>query len=186
MDQDSEIDNLYRDRIEKNKIRALAFQTLIRSIGSENVESPSDAEDIVIFDTGGGRNSTITKRAWHIFEETNHRQEIRGYQDEGAGQICPIVNAVTKATIPGREMPVLLVINYAALIDDPNECESLIVPFEMMRHGIQCDLTPRNLGGEGCMLVDEECFNFGWDEEKLFFLFQNQMKKIWRSWNVLN
>ena len=65
-------------------------------------------------------------------------------------------------------MPVLLVINYAALIDDPNECESLIVPFEMMRHGIQCDLTPRNLGGEGCMLVDEECFNFGWDEEKLF------------------
>ena len=63
------------------------------------------------------------------------------------------------------------------LIDNPEECESLIVPFEMMRHGIQCDLTPWNLGGDGCMLVDEEYFNFGWDEEKLFFSISKPDKK---------
>ena len=67
-----------------------------------------------------------------FFEETNHRLEIRGCQDKEPGQICPIVNAVTKATIPGKEMLVLLVINYTAPIDDPAGNESLVVPFKVM------------------------------------------------------
>ena len=141
---------------------------MVRSIGPENLNEILESEDIVIFDTRGDRNTTITKKAWYVFEETNHCQEIQGHQDKEPGQVCLIVNAVIKATIPGREMSVLMVINYAILIEDPAEHKSLVVPFEMMRHGIKYDLTPRNLGGKGCMLVEEECLNFGWDEEKLY------------------
>eukprot|EP00957_Ditylum_brightwellii_P083430 6341728-Ditylum_brightwellii.AAC.1 len=46
----------------------------------------SNIEDAMVFNTGGGRNSTVTKRVWHIFETTNHTQIIRGYGNEGEGK----------------------------------------------------------------------------------------------------
>eukprot|EP00957_Ditylum_brightwellii_P127214 9699845-Ditylum_brightwellii.AAC.1 len=57
-----------------------------------------------------------------------------------------VVNATTKAWILGRKEPILMVVNYVALNDDDDENESLIVPFEMMRHGISVDLTPKQFG----------------------------------------
>ena len=36
-------------------------------------------DDVFIFDTGGGRNRKIKKMAWHVFEYTNHQQELHGY-----------------------------------------------------------------------------------------------------------
>ena len=38
--------------------------------------------DILIFDTGGEINGTITRRAWNIFEYTNHEQRLMVYQDK--------------------------------------------------------------------------------------------------------
>ena len=38
--------------------------------------------DIIIFDTGGGRNGTTKRRAWHVFEYKNHKQRLMGYQDK--------------------------------------------------------------------------------------------------------
>jgi len=62
-----------------------------------SVLSPSEDEDILILDTGGGKNSTITTSAWHVFERTNHVQEVRGYGEKGEGRTCAIVNAENKS-----------------------------------------------------------------------------------------
>ena len=35
--------------------------------------------DVLIFDTGGGRNVTITRIAWNVFEYKNHKQRLLGY-----------------------------------------------------------------------------------------------------------
>ena len=43
-----------------------------------NMESYKD-EDVLIFYTGGGCKGTITKSTWHVFEYTNHQQELCGY-----------------------------------------------------------------------------------------------------------
>jgi hypothetical protein len=128
-----------------------------------------DEPDVLIIDTAGGTTPTVTSRAWKITHRTNHRTAIRGYQEKGPGKICPIVHAITKAKIPGRNEPVLFGLNYATLVDDPTEHESLVVPFDMMRHGIPMDMTPATLGGTGGMTIDDEFFPFEFDEEKLFW-----------------
>jgi hypothetical protein len=43
-----------------------------------------------------------------------------------------VVNANTKVNIPGREDPVIFEVNYATLVDDNDEYESLVVPFEIV------------------------------------------------------
>ena len=90
-----------------------------------------------------------------MFEYKNHKQRIMGYQDESEGKVYPIVDAVTKAWIQGRYLPVLLVINYSTLFNDTYETEYLDIPFEMMKHGATFDMTPRNLGVDGGLYVDE-------------------------------
>ena len=77
--------------------------------------------DILIFDTVGGRNYNTTKRAWHVFEYTNHEYRLLVYQDKIEGKLYPIVNAVIKAWIQGRYLPNLLVMNYSTLLYDPYE-----------------------------------------------------------------
>ena len=52
--------------------------------------------DMLIFDTGGGRNGTITKREWHVFEYKNNKHRLLVYQDKSAQKDYPIVNTVTK------------------------------------------------------------------------------------------
>jgi hypothetical protein len=95
-----------------------------------------------------------------VFERTTHAQEIRGYGEVGNSQTCAIVNAATKAWVKDRDLPVILILNYATLNEDPEERESLVVPFEMMRHGIEMDLTPVCLGGTGSMVLQDEEFLF--------------------------
>jgi hypothetical protein len=48
----------------------------------------------------------------------------------------------TKVNIPGREDPVIFEVKYATLVDDNDEYESSIVPFDMMTHGIKVDMVP--------------------------------------------
>eukprot|EP00957_Ditylum_brightwellii_P187307 14265303-Ditylum_brightwellii.AAC.1 len=43
--------------------------------------------------------------------------------------------------------------------------ESLVVPFEIMRHGIETDLSPVCLGGTGSMILQDEAFLLEWDEK---------------------
>ena len=38
--------------------------------------------DILIFDTGGGRNVTITRIVRRVFEYKNHKQRLMRYQDK--------------------------------------------------------------------------------------------------------
>ena len=99
-------------------------------------------EQVLIVDTGGGTQPTITKRAWKVMFRHNTMISMQGYQSKASPQICAVVNATTKVTIPGREDPVIFEVNYATLIEDDNELESLVVPFTMMRHGIQLDMIP--------------------------------------------
>ena len=59
----------------------------------------------------------------------------------------------------GRNTPVLFHINNATLVDDKKEEESLCVTFNMMKHGIKCDLTPTKYGGKGGMTIEDEFFH---------------------------
>ena len=77
--------------------------------------------DILIFDKSVGSNGIIKRRAWHVFEYTNHEYRLLVYQDKIEGKLYPIVNAVIKAWIQGRYLPNLLVMNYSTLLYDPYE-----------------------------------------------------------------
>eukprot|EP00957_Ditylum_brightwellii_P098983 7540114-Ditylum_brightwellii.AAC.2 len=60
------------------------------------MEKEENVWDMLIFDTGGGSNSTIKKKAWHVFEKTNHKQYLHGNEDKGDPKECQIANAATK------------------------------------------------------------------------------------------
>ena len=116
--------------------------------------------DILIFDIGGRRNGTITIRVWHVFECTNNKQILLGYQYKSERKMYPIVYAVTKVWIQGIYLPVLLMINYATLLDDPDETEYSYVTFDMMKHGAKFGMTTRNLVRDGVLYVNGEYLTF--------------------------
>ena len=41
----------------------------------DNLEDDKE-KDVLIFYTGGGRNGTVKKRVWHVFEYTNHKKTL--------------------------------------------------------------------------------------------------------------
>ena len=126
--------------------------------------------DILILDTGGGRIPTITRRTWFILDRHAEQSAISGYQNHGDPTICPIVNGITKVHLPNRDQPILFLMNYATLIEDPHECESLCIPFAMMKHGITLDITPPTYGGTSCGLkISDQFLPFEFDGEKLYF-----------------
>ena len=71
---------------------------------------------------------------------TGDKNLISGYQDSSEPQACKIVNAITKVEIQGVDEPILLIMNYATLIPDEDESESLCQPFNLMVHGVQIDM----------------------------------------------
>ena len=127
---------------------------------------------ILIIDTGGGIQPTITKNAWKITNTYNIKISLSGYQSQEQPKECQVVNAVTKVLIPGREDPVIFEVNYATLVDDENEYESLVVPFEMMKHGIKVNMIPPKYGGKGAITIEDKQLPFTFDEEKLFWEIQ--------------
>ena len=140
--------------------------TEVRNLNSRS----GGGSDILVMDTGGGMNCTITKRAFHITDIIeNQKTALSGYQDKGEPKLCSVVNGNTKAFIQGKSDPVIFHINFATLIDDKDEMESLCVPFNLMSHGIQCDLTPTKYGGKGGIKIGEDFLPFEYDNEKLFF-----------------
>jgi hypothetical protein len=155
------------------------FRNVVRNI--ENGEKSE--KDILIIDSGGGRNATVTSKAWQVLHRTSHKTAMSGYQDNAPPKVCPIVNAATKATILGRESPVIFIIIYATLVEDSQENKSLYVPFDMMRHGVKMDLTPGKFGGEGGMRDEDEFFPFNFDDEKLFFEIERPTPEDMETYN---
>ena len=76
--------------------------------------------DILRFDTGCVRNSTIIRRAWHFFKQIIN-SDYWDTKIKNEGKVYPIVNAVTKLWIHGRDLPVLVVNNQSTLLDDSYE-----------------------------------------------------------------
>jgi hypothetical protein len=124
---------------------------------------------VLIIDTGGGTSPTITSNAWKVTHRYNTSISITGYQSKDPPINCAVVNAVTKAFIPGRMDPVIFEVNYATLIQDTEEFESLVVPFDMMRHGAQIDIIPTKYGGTGAIKTDDELLPYLFDDEKLYW-----------------
>jgi hypothetical protein len=89
------------------------------------------------------------------------------YSDVATSTTCLSVSMPPPSVV--QVTPRIFIINYATLVDDTQETESLCVPFEMMRHSVMMDMTPSKFGGEGGMRVEEEFFPFCFDDEKLFF-----------------
>ena len=63
----------------------------------------------------------MTKKAWIVTKVTNHRTALSEYQDERDPKICKIVNTVTKVKLTDGNEPILIGLNYATLVEDPNE-----------------------------------------------------------------
>ena len=82
-----------------------------------------------MIDTGGGKYPTMTERACQVLETSGQTTELLPYGSAGPARLCQIANVVIKAHFPNREMPVLFVLNHVNLLSDPNENESLAVPF---------------------------------------------------------
>ena len=141
---------------------------------------------MLIVDTGGGVQPTVTTQAWTITHRYNTKISIEGYQSKAPPQECTVVNAVTKVTIPGKTDPVLFEVNYATLIEDKNELESLVVPFELMKHGIRVDMIPPKYGGSGAIHVEGVPLPYLFDDEKFFGILQSQPKMIWILFHGLN
>ena len=135
-----------------------------------NETKRSQMDDVLIMDSGGGSIPTVTKRAFHISDVWHGRKsKLGGYQDKTEPVSRNIVNAVTKAHIHGLEQPVLLVLNYATLIDDPDESESLMVPFAMMRHGCLVNQLPMQHGGNPGVTVDSDFLPLQYDGNMLYY-----------------
>ena len=73
-----------------------------------------------------------------------------------------------KVWIQGRDLTVLLVINYYALLDDVNGTESSDIYFEMMKRVSAVDMKPSNLGSYGGLYVDEEYLPFLWENKNIY------------------
>ena len=97
----------------------------------------------------------------------NQMMSLRGYLRTD-GTICPVINAVTVAIPPGKMEEVLLVVNNATFVDNDNELESLLQPFQSMKHGVKFDLIPHEYGGRASMIMDDEEIPFENNTEKLF------------------
>jgi hypothetical protein len=126
-------------------------------------------QHVLIMDTGGGVTPTITANAWKVTYKCNVTMSMSGYQSKEPPVECAVVNAVTKVQIPGRMDQVIFEVNYATLIKDEHEYESLLVPFEMMRHGVKVDMVLPKYGGTGSISINDESLTFLFDDEKLYW-----------------
>ena len=87
----------------------------------EQYRDVEEEGDILIFDTGGERTESTIIIAWHLYEYKIHKQRLLVYQDKSKRNVYPIFNAGAKAWIRGRDILILLVMNYATLLYDTDE-----------------------------------------------------------------
>ena len=58
--------------------------------------------------------------------------------------------------LPGKMEEALLVVNNTTFVDNDNELESLLQPFQSMKHGVKFNLIPHEYGGKASMIMDDE------------------------------
>ena len=81
---------------------------------------------------------------WVVLDMTGENVTCNGYlkgNTSTTGTILPIVSAVTCVTAPNEE-PFLLVVHQATYYDNPEQNESLCLPFQAEQHGVKFSLTP--------------------------------------------
>jgi hypothetical protein len=59
--------------------------------------------------------------------------------------------------------------NRVCLLDDPEEHESLAIPFNFWANGVKCCMRPPEYGGSCGIHVEDQFFPFQWDKEKNYF-----------------
>ena len=130
----------------------------------------TEHDNVLVIDSGGGKQATVTARSCRILSETGLPPvEIQGYGSTGPSRTCRIVNVIIKAHVAHKDRPVLFILNRVCLLDDPNENESLAVPFNFWAHGVKCCMRPPEYGGSCGIHVENEFFPFQWDKEKVYF-----------------
>ena len=89
------------------------------------------------------------------------------------GPTLPIVLAITCINVEGRE-PILLLMNQACYYDDPQQDQSLCLPFQAEAHGVTFGLTPNdrmdtsgNLGQQK-MTIEGTEIPFTFDGRKMY------------------
>ena len=102
---------------------------------------------------------------WVVLDMTGENVTCNGYLKENTstiGTILPIVSAVTCVTAPNEE-PFLLVVHQATYYDNPEQNESLCLPFQAKQHGVKFSLAPShrecargNLGTQNIIIEDKE------------------------------
>eukprot|EP00957_Ditylum_brightwellii_P206514 15348790-Ditylum_brightwellii.AAC.1 len=122
LDNDDDDDNEEcLNKISDQYLSSPQYQSNHQGSMVQRMEKEENIWDVLIFDTGGGHNNTIAKKAWHVFEKTICKQYLCGYGNNRDPKECQIINAAAKAFIPRKEIPIILVVNYATLNEDPDE-----------------------------------------------------------------
>jgi hypothetical protein len=68
------------------------WSNTVRNLG----EGGRSEKDILIIDTGGGRNDRVTSKAWKVLYRTSHKKAMSGYQDKSTPKVCPIVKRLLR------------------------------------------------------------------------------------------
>ena len=114
--------------------------------------------------------------AWIILEETGEEVMCSGYireEGESSGQMLKIVSAATCVT-PANGEPFILIVHQACYHDDPDQNESLCLPYQAEQHGVKFDLTPKHRlnangdNGKQLIIIEDKEIDLEFDGRKMF------------------
>ena len=84
--------------------------------------------------------------AWHVLNETGEKIRCNGYlkgKHVLNGPLLPLVSAITCVQVENEEL-FLLLVNQICYYNDPNQDESLCLPYQAEKHGVTFSLIPRD------------------------------------------
>ena len=114
--------------------------------------------------------------AWEILEKTGEEVRCDGYikgENVMTGPILPIVSAAT-CVIPLEGDSFILIVHQACYNDDPDQIESLCLPYQAEQHGVRFDLTPKHRlnangqNGKQVMIIEDKKVPLIFDGRKMF------------------
>ena len=143
-------------------------------IATRRIVNEHEDKPILIMDTGADQ-CTCGGPAWIVLDSTGEEVRCNGWMkgDEKIGRILPIVSAVTCVDM-GNGDPFILVMHQACYYDNPDQIESLALPYQAEKHGVTFDLTPLNRlnangeNGQQKMTIEGRDIPFGFDGRKMF------------------
>ena len=104
-------------------------------------------DSILIIDTAANQ-CTCGGLAWTILDLTGEEVRCDGYikgKDRMTGPTLPIVSAATCVIPSDGESAFILIIHQACYHSDPEQKESLCLPYQSEQHGVRFDLTPKHI-----------------------------------------